>query len=216
MLNKLKELNTGIAFFDIYSDEFSEYGRVVNDIDATELISLAGKLEYPEFGSVYLASLESLENTDAAIAVKEKIFGTLDTQIGYCYGYNGVLGATEWHASSELNVALTPLVLILGKRSDIKDGKLNSADMRAFYVPAGAVIEVYATSLHFCPCQVNDGGFGCIVGLPKATNTPLDAPTDDKLLFKKNKWIIAHNENTALIEKGVVPGIYGENYKINY
>ena len=216
MLNKLKELNTGIAFFDIYSDEFSEYGRVVNDIDATELISLAGKLEYPEFGSVYLASLEALENTDAATAVKEKIFGTLDTQIGYCYGYNGVLGATEWHASSELNVALTPLVLILGKRSDIKDGKLNSADMRAFYVPAGAVIEVYATSLHFCPCQVNDGGFGCIVGLPKATNTPLDAPTDDKLLFKKNKWIIAHNENTALIEKGVVPGIYGENYKINY
>lgn len=216
MLDRLKELNENVKLFDVYSEEFSEYGRVLNDVDVSELIREAQRLEFPESGSVYLASVDTLEATEAAARIKELVFGTLDTQIGYCYGYSNMLNATEWHFSSELNVAVTPLVLILGKRSDIKNGRLCSGDMKAFYVPAGAVIEVYATTLHFCPCQVSDGGFGCIVGLPTATNTPLDAPVDDKLLFRKNKWILAHEQNSALIERGVVAGIYGENYKINY
>ena len=215
MLDRLKELNENVKLFDVYSEEFSEYGRVLNDVDVSELIREAQRLEFPESGSVYLASVDTLEATEAAARIKELVFGTLDTQIGYCYGYSNMLNAAEWHFSSELNVAVTPLVLILGKRSDIKNGRLCSGDMKAFYVPAGAVIEVYATTLHFCPCQVSDGGFGCIVGLPTATNTPLDAPVDDKLLFRKNKWILAHEQNSALIERGVVAGIYGENYKIN-
>ena len=216
MLDRLKELNENVKLFDVYSEEFSEYGRVLNDVDVSELIREAQRLEFPESGSVYLASVDTLEATEAAARIKELVFGTLDTQIGYCYGYSNMLNAAEWHFSSELNVAVTPLVLILGKRSDIKNGRLCSGNMKAFYVPAGAVIEVYATTLHFCPCQVSDGGFGCIVGLPTATNTPLDAPVDDKLLFRKNKWILAHEQNSALIERGVVAGIYGENYKINY
>lgn len=216
MLDRLKKLNENVKLFDVYSEEFSEYGRVLNDVDVSELIREAQRLEFPESGSVYLASVDTLEATEAAERIKELVFGTLDTQIGYCYGYSNMLNAAEWHFSSELNVAVTPLVLILGKRSDIKNGRLCSGDMKAFYVPAGAVIEVYATTLHFCPCQVSDGGFGCIVGLPTATNTPLDAPVDDKLLFRKNKWILAHEQNSALIERGVVAGIYGENYKINY
>ena len=216
MLEKLRQLNESVKLFDIYSEEFSDYGRVINTIDVTDLIAEAKKLAMPESGSVYIPSVDAFSTAASAEKIKECIFGTLDTQIGYCHGYNNMLNAAEWHYSSELNVAVTPLVLILGKRSDIKDGRLDSRDMKAFYVPEGAAIEVYATSLHFCPCQVSDGGFGCIVGLPAATNTPLDAPVSDKLLFRKNKWIVAHEENAALIEKGVVPGIFGENYKINY
>lgn len=77
-------------------------------------------------------------------------------------------------------------------------------------------IEVFGTSLHFCPCQVSDKGFSCVVVLPKGTNASLDTPTDDKLLFKKNKWIICHDKNTSLIEKGVYPGIHGTNFEIKY
>ena len=216
MLNHLKELNKNIAFYDIFSEEFSEYGRVIDDIGVSEIMAEAKVIPYPESGSAYLPSVKSFEATDAAKKVKEAIFGALDTQMGYCYGHNDRLNATEWHFSSELNVALTPLVLILGKRSDVKDGRIDSKTMKAFYVPEGAVIEVYATTLHFCPCQVNDSGFGCVVALPTDTNTPLDNTTDDPLLFRKNKWILAHEDNNALIQRGVVPGIYGENYKINY
>lgn len=48
------------------------------------------------------------------------------------------------------------------------------------------------------------------------TNKPLDNAALDSLLFRKNKWLIAHNENKGLIDKGVVSGISGENFKINY
>ena len=88
--------------------------------------------------------------------------------------------------------------------------------MKAFYVPAGTLIEVYATTLHFCPCQVSDAGFGCVVALPLGTNVPLDYAVSDPLLFRKNKWILAHEENQTLIDRGVVAGVYGVNYKINY
>ena len=186
MLNCLKERNRNLAFYDIFSEEFSEYGRVISDLDVSALIAEAKQMPYPESGSTYLPSVVQFEATDAAKQIKDAVFGTLDTQIGYCYGHSDTLNATEWHFSSELNIAVTPLVLILGKRSDIKDGRLDSGAMKAFYVPAGAVIEVYATTLHFCPCQISDDGFGCIVGLPTATNTPLDAPVDDSLLFRKN------------------------------
>lgn len=216
MLNHLKELNKNIAFYDIFSEEFSEYGRVIDDIGVSEIMAEAKAIPYPESGSAYLPSVKSFEATDAAKKVKEAIFGALDTQMGYCYGHNDRLNATEWHFSSELNIALTPLVLILGKRSDIKEGRIDSTKMKAFYVPKGAVIEVYATTLHFCPCQVSDSGFGCVVGLPLGTNTPLDAPVEDKLLFRKNKWLLAHEDNEVLIGRGAAAGICGENYTVRY
>ena len=89
--------------------------------------------------------------------------------------------------------------------------KSESADLEK-----GDAVEVYATSLHFCPCQVSDSGFSCVTVLPKDTNTPLEKPSDDKLLFKKNKWIICHDKNQSLIERGVYPGIHGINYQIKY
>ena len=216
MLKRLRALNPTLVLCDVYSEDFSEYGRVLRGIDVSELMAEAKRIPSPESGSVYLPSVEAFEATEAACVIRDTVFGTLDTQIGYCYGYSSFLNATEWHASSELNIAITPLVLILGRRSDLQSDRLDSKRMKAFYVSEGTVLEVYATTTHFCPCQVEDGGFGCIVGLPRATNTPLDAPTGDRMLFRRNKWIIAHEENSVLIEKGVVSGIYGENYKINY
>lgn len=78
------------------------------------------------------------------------------------------------------------------------------------------VTEVYATALHYTPCQVTDDGFGCIVALPEGTNTPLDTESKDKLLTAKNKWLLAHTENKAKIKQGAVAGITGENIFIHY
>jgi hypothetical protein len=126
------------------------------------------------------------------------------------------MNATEWHTSSEINIAVTPLVLLLGHVWDIVDGKIESSKFKAFYLPAGTVAEVYATSLHFCPCEVEENGFGCVVALPEDTNTNLEIKPEDALLFRKNKWIIAHIDNEALKQKGVVAGITGTNYEVKY
>ena len=81
---------------------------------------------------------------------------------------------------------------------------------------SGTGIEVYATTLHYAPCNVQDGGFQCVVVLPAGTNTDLTFETaktgEDSLLTAKNKWLIAHED--AAIE-GAVNGLRGENITID-
>ena len=215
MLEILKEKNKDIELFSVNSEEFKTFGRIIN-IDAEEIIKAAEKIENPAEGSSYVPSEEDFKALNISEEIKKEYFGTLPSQMGYCWGHNTMMNATEWHTSSEINIAVTPLVLILGHVWDIENGKIDSSAFKAFYLPKGTAVEVYSTSLHFCPCQVNDNGFGCVVGLPEGTNTPLETEVKDKMLFRKNKWIISHVENTALIEKGVVAGITGKNFEIKY
>lgn len=216
MLENLKKLNPDVAFYDVSDKEFASFGRIIKSLDATEIIETAKKIPNTESGSSYLPSVDDFEKLDIAETIKNEHYGSLPTQIGYCWGHNTIMNATEWHTSSEINIAITPLVLILGHVWDIEDGKIDSSKFKAFYLPAGTVVEVYATSLHFCPCEVSKDGFGCVVGLPAGTNTDLEIEPKNIMLFRKNKWIIAHVENETLINRGVVAGITGTNYEIKY
>ena len=216
MIDKLRNLNPNIEFYSVFDDTFSKFGRIIKTLNPDEIIETANEIPNPLNGSTYLPSVEEFENLKIAEEIKNEFFGTLPAQIGYCFGHSNFLNATEWHTSSEINIAVTPLVLILGHIWDIKDDKIDSSKFKAFYVPKGTVIEVFATSLHFCPCEVEKSGFGCVVCLPSGTNTDLEIAPENKMLFRKNKWIICHKDNKALIERGVVSGITGENFEIKY
>ncbi|MBQ2707555.1 MAG: DUF4867 family protein, partial [Clostridia bacterium] len=148
--------------------------------------------------------------------IKEELYGELPIQMGNCWGYNSQMNAMEWHKNSEINVAATDLVLLLAKLDDIEDGKLDAAKVVAFFVAKGEAVEVYADTLHFCPIQVEDSGFNCVVVLPEGTNTDLDNKPADPLLYRKNKWIFTHVDNEAHKAKGIVPAIFGENYIVKY
>lgn len=214
-LDILREKNPTLEFYSVNDKEFARYGCVLKD-DYSSLIKAASELEMPTEGSKYVPSVPSFEALSIREMIKEELFGELPIQMGNCWGYNSFLNALEWHKNSEINVAATDLVLLLAKLDDIEDGKLDSKKVKAFYVAKGEAIEVYADTLHFCPCQVEDDGFNCVVVLPEGTNTDLDNKPSDKLLFRKNKWIFCHEDNEGLKAKGVIPAIFGENYKINY
>lgn len=216
MLNLLKEKNSDINIYSVFDVQFAPFGRIIKNIDTAEIIKAAEKLDKPMEGSSYLPSVEEFEGLYVASLIENECFGTLPTQIGYCFGHSNFLNAAEWHKSSEVNIAVTPLVLFLGHITDIVDGKIDSSRFKAFYLPKGTVVEIYATTLHFCPCEVSKEGFGCVVALPSDTNTSLTVKTQDNKLFRRNKWIIAHMENQKLIDKGVIPGISGKNYEIKY
>lgn len=198
--------------YRVTDDEFCAYGRVL-DINTDEIVNEAGRISMPAFGSAYTPSQPEFEKLQISSDIRNKYFGELATQTGYCCGHSNALNALEWHKCSEINIAVTDMILLLGDVRDICDGRYNSAAVKAFLVKKGEAIEVYATTLHFCPIETSKEGFGCAVVLLKGTNLPLDADSQDKLLFRKNKWLIAHEDNAELIEKGVFPGIYGENYK---
>ena len=217
MLENLKAKNSDIKVFSAFSEEYKEFGRIitVSDNMLNEIIDTAEKISVPD-SVIYTPENKELENCKISQYIVNNVFGTLPTQIGYCCGHNSFLNATEWHTSSEINIAVTPLILILGYRWDIVNGIIDSSKFKAFYLPKGTVTEVYATTLHYTPCQVTDDGFGCIVALPEGTNTPLDTESKDKLLTAKNKWLLAHTENKAKIKQGAVAGITGENIFIHY
>ena len=202
-----------MKFYSVTDPEFKVFGRVL-DIDVSELIATAEKIEMPAEGSIYNPSREEFEALPVMDTITRAIFGELPAQLGYCYGHSNMLNALDWHTCSEVNVAVTDMILLLGDVRDVENGRYDSAKVKAFKVKKGEAIEVYATTLHFCPIETSKDGFGCVVGLLKGTNIPLEEPTLDKLLFRKNKFLIAHEDNKALVDKGVFPGIYGENYKI--
>ena len=143
------------------------------------------------------------------------VYGDMPVQIGYCNGHNQKLNAVEYHRSSEINVAATDMILLLGKQQDIKeDYTYDTADIEAFLVPAGTAVEVYATTLHYAPCGVNNSGFRCTVVLPKGTNYDVKRQKntgEDRLLAATNKWLIAHKE--AHID-GAFEGLIGENPEV--
>lgn len=215
-METLQKWNPELPIYSVHDAKFAEYGRVITGLPTDELLAAAKKIEAPAEGSKYEASVPALEQTDFAKPMQDALFGELPAQVGYCWGHNTTMNAMEWHTSSEINVAVTPLVLILGRRADLVHNRIDSSAFCAFYLEAGDIVEVYATSLHFCPCEVSADGFGCIVGLPQGTNVPLDVPAADPLLFRKNKWLIAHDDNSALIARGAVAGISGPNYTIRY
>ncbi len=198
----------------ITDESYKQYGKVITEgYEVAELIAALEKKEAPEAAVVYVPSVDEFEALAVGKVIQDSFFGGLPTQIGYCNGTNNKLNAVEYHRSSELGVAATDLILLLGKQQDITaDNTYDSAKIEAFLVPAGTVYEMYATTLHYAPVSVEGKPFRNIVALPKDTNTDITnrllLTAEDKLMTAKNKWLIAHKD--AGID-GAFAGIIGDN-----
>ncbi len=194
---------------------FGKYGKVLSDYDLSRLLKEMEHTPLPK-DVIYVPSVEELEALPVAADFQRRAYGGLPIQIGYCNGDNHKLNALEYHRSSEINVAVTDLILLIGRQQDIEaDYSYDTGRVEAFLVPAGTAIEVYATTLHYAPCTAAEGGFRCVVILPAGTNTELTfAPGEDgedRLITAKNKWLIAHED--AKIE-GAFCGLKGENLSV--
>ena len=106
----------------------------------------------------------------------------------------------------------------LGVDVDIEGGMLETNKVKAFRVPAGVPVEVWATTLHFAPCHTDArGGFRVAVALPKGTNT--DKPDfepkceEDLWMTARNKWLLAHPASRQG-RNGAHIGLKGENIDI--
>lgn len=197
--------------------DFKKYGHILKNYDCSELIKKMQSTPLPS-DVIYEPSIKILEDLKIAEELRIREYGELPIQIGYCNGNNHLLNAVEYHRSSEINVAVTDLILLLGSQQDIEeDYSYDTSNIEAFFVPAGTIIEVYATTLHYAPCNANADGFKCVVVLPKDTNLPLEnkikKADEDTLLFAKNKWLIGHKD-TDLGDQGAFIGLKGTNISV--
>ena len=203
---------------------FRKYGKILTGIDFSEIYNVLEEMDYPE-DVEYAASFGPLEEPEFRQKLSNTLYGELSVEIGYCSGHNKMLNALEYHRSSEANVAVTDIILLLGHQSDItEDFTYDTAQLEAFFVPAGTAVELYAPTLHYVPIgtKENDYAFKMGVVLPFGTNFPLGVTLgaeaekeklpEEKLLFAKNKWLIAHEESG---EEGAFIGLTGKNISVD-
>lgn len=202
---------------------FRKYGRVIKNVDLTALVEAMKNTPIPE-GVVYEPGVPELESLPVYEKLSAVTYGEMPIQIGYCNGHNDLLNAVEYHRNSELNIAATDAILIVGMQQDIEeDLTYDTGRMEAFLLPAGTGVEIYATTLHYAPCSVNGAGFQVAIVLPKGTNYPLEKShagldavkngDEDPLLAATNKWLIGHAEGG--LDASAHIGLKGKNLNVN-
>ena len=200
---------------------FKPFGRVIKGYYLRSLIEEMEKTECPSDRVVYEPSVRSFETLKINRQFSEEAYGGMPIQIGYCNGRNHLLNAVEYHRDSELNLACTDMILLVGKRQDIgRDYTYDTGKMQAFLVKKGTLVEIYSTTLHYAPISAGEHeNFRCVVVLPRGTNEPLPAcrgkahTKEDQLLTHVNKWLIAHPES-GLDKGGAFVGLKGENIRL--
>ncbi|MFI3313447.1 MAG: DUF4867 family protein [Eubacteriales bacterium] len=202
----------------VFDQSFAKYGQILGGFDVQPIMdTLTAETPLPD-GVGYVPSEPALEK----LAVKEQIsnncYGGMPVQLGWCNGHNTTMNCLEYHRDSELNLGADDFIMLIAKQDCIVNGKLDSADVEAFFCPAGTLVEVYATTLHYAPCSAKKGaGFQVLIALPLGTNT--DKPEiqvfggDDARLWARNKWLLAHPD-TSEAAAGAYVGITGSNIDI--
>ncbi len=204
--------------YPVESPEFAAYGKVHTGYDTKGLLTALDKNTPLPDGVEYVPSLPALECTDIFGLLQNNAYGGMPIQLGYCNGHNTKLNCLEYHRDSEINIGLNDFILLLAKQDDIEDGKLDTSKVKAFSAKAGQVVEVYATSLHYAPCNgIGQDGFKVVIVLPKGTNGPKPDITpvywEDKTLWACNKWLFAHEESGEA-RQGAYIGLTGKNIDI--
>ena len=206
----------------VFDESFKKYGAIL-PVASDAIRAAAALIPMPEKGVAYRRSIPELKATPDFKAFLSRYGGFKPIEAGLCWGYNTRLDCMEYHRASEVNVAVTDCVVMLGDRRDIADGAYDSSLVELFHVPAGTAVELYATTLHYAPCQTAESGFSMIILLPDGTNEALSPEALDeakkssgehRMLWAVDKWLIAHPE-TGEAKAGALAGIRGENIDLS-
>jgi len=222
-LAALQSKNRDISNLAATALRFARYGRLLEGLAARGAVAFARENALPGEDVIYEPSIAGLEaDEDFVRAVSQQVYGGMPVQVGWCYGRNLQLSGLEYHKGTEVLVAVTDIILLLGHFEDLVWGEritYDAAQVEAFFVPQGHVVELYPWCLHFAPCHVDQAtGFCALIVLPRDTNLPLDfepqGEGESALLFARNKWLIVHPEAEALVRRGAYAGLEGESPRL--
>ncbi len=208
-----------MRIYSVHDLEFKAYGQIVTGLDESvaEVLSVLAETPLPE-GVGYVPTDPMLQELPAAVEISEHCFGGMPVQLGWCNGHNTKLNCLEYHRDSEFNLGTEDFILLLGRQDEIENGFFDTAKAKAFRVPAGVMVEVFATSLHYAPCHCDSAkGFRVLVALPWLTNTErpviVNKTEEDAIMTARNKWLLAHPESNEA-KNGAKVGLVGENIDI--
>ena len=127
-LNTLREKNPAIPIHNCRSAEFQRFGRLLSNFDFAPFRPVTEKSPNPQAGVEYIAGIRELEELPLSAEIRNRLFGELPIQVGWCRGFNTTLNALEYHKSSEAVIAMSDLLLLLGTTGDIHTGDFAHGD----------------------------------------------------------------------------------------
>ncbi len=207
-----------MKILSVYDEAFRPYGRVVEGYPVEGILKALAETPCTD-AVVYEPRIEALHQAENAQAIGEALYGGMPFQFGFCNGVNTKLNCLEFHRDSEFNLGTEDFILLVAKQDDVIDGMLDTAKVVAFKAPAGVLVECYATTLHYAPCSAKLGqGFRVLIALPDKTNTDYEGVRQgvnamDKMLWARNKWLLAHPESSEAAQ-GAVVALTGVNVDI--
>lgn len=206
-----------MKIYEITDPKFKKYGAIVRGYDLSELLAEMRRRPIPETVE-YVASDPVLEALPVFRQFSAGFYGGMPVELGYCMGHNRELNALEYHRGSEVNISVSDYIVLLGSQQDLDEHfNYDTTRVEAFYIPQGLAVEFYATTLHYCACHVQDGGYCHATFLPRGTNCSLEEgfvpqTEEDFLLAARNKWMLVHPEGGFA---GQLPAkLRGENITI--
>ena len=223
-LTHIRKLTPHVKVLPVEDPSFCHFGRLHSGAPLDAASAYAREHTVSGESVVYEGRVAGLEEEETLLAwLTWRIYGGMRVQLGWCYGRNQNLDALEYHKGNEVIVAVTDLILLLGHFDDIQwqpQPSYDSARIKAFYVPQGAVVELNAWCLHYAPVHTDaKTGFCALIALPYGTNQAFERKPakvgESALLFARNKWLIVHPDQADLIKEGAFAGIQGDNLHIN-
>lgn len=206
-----------MKIYRVEDPRFKKYGSIIEGYDFSQLIKAMQEKPIPQ-SVEYMASDPKLEALPIFHQFSEGFWGDMPVELGYCMGHNQKLNALEFHRSSEVNIASTDYIVLLGLLQDVDEHyNYDTSNVEAFYVSAGTAVEFFATTLHYCACHVQEQGYSHATFLPKGTNCPLPAgfvprTEADHLLAARNKWMLVHPQGG--LDANLPAKLTGENCEI--
>lgn len=206
-----------MKLYSVFDKEFREYGCVTEGFDCGELLEVLRQRECPSDHVIYVPSDAQMEALDVIKKLQDHACGKIPMQVGYTNGSCTKMNALEYHKSSEWNVSDEDIILFLARRQDLSEEyEMNTDKVKAFLLPKGVLVEVYATTLHYAPCCEEGKSYRCIVVLPRGTNIPAEKGEiqnmEDRLMTAANKWLIGHPDGGC--DEGTWLGLTGPNWEI--
>ena len=208
-----------MKIYSVFDPEFKPYGRVVTGLEdaVAQILPALAQTPLPD-GVGYVPTDPILQELEAAKIISDHCYGGMPVQMGWCNGHNTKLNCLEYHRDSEFNLGVHDFILLLARQEEIETGVLDTSKVKAFRVPAGVLIECYATTLHYAPCHADPAdGYKVLIALPWLTNTAKPDITpktpEDRMLTARNKWLLAHRDSGEAA-KGAPVLLTGENIDI--
>lgn len=200
----------GYEMKTVKDSSFKSYGRVITEYDFSNMIQAMEEknmIGVPESGNQYIASVPAIEALPEFDWVRKNIFAGLSIQFGSGAGHNQAITAIEFHQGSEVIVAVTDALLVVGHRYDIVNNTYDSQLMESFLLEKGTAIELFSTTLHYSPIETNKTGYKQAIALIKGTNTPLTEEVDNPLVKVTNKFMLVHESRKDKIADGFLVGL---------